>query len=75
MLIPVIWGTTWYHGDNQTQTTTENYVWLCGPTTAKVSVDVRGLCCHKGHMSLVSGEQPVALLKFGSQAAVRAILI
>lgn len=38
--------TTRDHGDTWAQAATEGHVWVYGCMTAKVCVDVCGLCCH-----------------------------
>lgn len=36
-------------GDIWAQAAEEDFVWVCGPTTPRVYVDVCGLCSTKGH--------------------------
>lgn len=76
MLIWVAFTVIWGHNGIQTQATAKDNIWVHGPTSTGVYVEVCVLCCHQDpHGGQESDSQHVVLLESGDHAAARAIEI
>ena len=66
----------WSHADNQAWVAAKGCIWVCGPTVARILVDVYSCCCNQGLCGFLSSDgSPGTMLVYRVHASFGTIQI